>query len=255
MPNTTGRTTMKLKGNTVLVAGGTSGIGLALAVRLHEAGNKVIVAGRRRDRLERIAAEHEGIEGEVVDVTDEASVRRLLATVTAKHPELNVLVAMAGIMTTERVLDPESLAIAEWTVATNRLGPIRLVHAFAPVLTGRPEAAILTVTSGLAYVPLPSSPTYSATKAAVHSYTESLRVQLRDTSVQVIEIAPPLTRTSLLPGATDGVYAMPLDEFVDETMSLLESRPDAHQILVERVKRQRFAEARGSYEEVLAAQS
>ncbi|WP_046469258.1 SDR family oxidoreductase [Allosalinactinospora lopnorensis] len=246
---------MKTTGNTVLVAGGTSGIGLELARRFHAAGNKVIVAGRRRRLLDEIAAEHDGIEGEVLDITDDASIRRLFETVTTQHPELNVLIAMAGVMVPERVLDPGSLEVSERTVGTNLLGPIRLVHAFAPFLVEQPNAAILTVTSGLAYVPLPTTPTYSATKAAIHSYTESLREQLRETSVQVIELAPPLTRTTLMGSGTDNERAMPLDEFASETMSLLESQPDAPQILVERVKRQRFAEATGTYDEVFAMQA
>ncbi|WP_129667937.1 SDR family oxidoreductase [Phytoactinopolyspora endophytica] len=246
---------MKTTGNTILVAGGTSGIGLALALRFHEAGNKVIVAGRRRDLLDEIVAGHDGIEGEVLDVTDQASITQLFQTVTAKHPELNAIIAMAGIMVPEKVLDPSSLEVTERTVATNLLGPIRLIHTFAPFLVEQPDAAILTVTSGLAYVPLPFTPTYSATKAAIHSYTESLREQLRDTSAQVIEIAPPLTRTTLMGSGTDNEQAMPLDEFISETMSLLGTQPDAEQILVERVKRQRFAEATGTYDEVFAMQA
>jgi uncharacterized oxidoreductase len=246
---------MKITGNTVLVVGGTSGIGRGLAVRLHGAGNRVIVAGRRREHLDEIVAAHEGIESEVVDITDDASVRRLSETVTDRHPDLNVLVAMAGIMVPEQVLDPDSLEVAERTIATNLLGPIRLVHHFAPFLATRPESAILTVTSGLAYVPLPLTPSYSATKAAVHSYTESLREQLRDTSVQVIEIAPPLTRTTLMGRGTDNDNAMPLDDFLSETMTLLESQPDARQILVERVKPQRFAVADGTYDKILALQA
>jgi len=246
---------MKIAGNTVLVAGGTSGIGRGLAVRLHEAGNRVIVAGRRRERLDEIVAAHEGMDAEVFDITDETSVRLLFEKVTARHPDLNVLVAMAGIMVPEKVLDPGSLEVAERTVATNLLGPIRLIHAFAPFLTSRPDAAIVTVTSGLAYVPLPITPTYGATKAAVHSYTESLREQLRDTSVQVIEIAPPLTRTTLRGSGTDNEQAMPLEDFLSEVMSLLASQPEARQILVERVKRQRFAVAEGTYEQILATQS
>jgi uncharacterized oxidoreductase len=246
---------MKITGNTILLAGGTSGIGRALAVRLHAVGNQVIVAGRRPELLDEIAAEHDGIEGELLDITDGASIRRLFDTVTAKHPELNVVVAMAGIMRPEPVLDPGAIEIAEHTIATNLLGPIRLVHAFAPLLVAQPEAAILTVTSGLAYVPLPRTPTYSATKAAIHSYTESLREQLRETPVQVIEIVPPLTRTTLMGSNTDNDRAMPLDAFVSETISLLESQPEARQILVERVKRQRFAEANGNYDEVFAMQA
>lgn len=243
---------MKTTGNTILIAGGTSGIGLELARRFHAAGNKVIVAGRRRDRLDAIA-ERDGIEGELLDITDEASIQSLFTTVTAKHPELNAIIAMAGIMTAEQVLDPDSLDIAERTIATNLLGPIRLVHAFAPFLAGQPDAAILTVTSGLAYVPLAATPTYSATKAAMHSFTESLREQLRGTSVQVIEIAPPLVRTGLMGESTDNDNAMPLDEFISEVMALLESQPDAARILVERVKPLRFAEVDGTYEKVFAA--
>ena len=245
---------MNMTGNTILVAGGTSGIGLEFARRFQAAGNKVIVAGRRQHLLDGIAAEH-GIEGEVLDVTDAASIRRLFDTMATKHPELNVLIAMAGIMEAERVLDPSSLEVAERTIATNLLGPIRLVHAFAPLLVEQQDAAILTVTSGLAYVPLPITPTYSAAKAAIHSFTESLREQLRETSVQVIEITPPLTRTTLMGAGTDNERAMPLDDFISEAMSLLESQPDAPQILVERVKRQRFAEATGNYDQVFAMQA
>ena len=148
---------MNMTGNTILVAGGTSGIGLEFARRFHAAGNKVIVAGRRQHLLDAIAAEH-GIEGEVLDITDDTSIRQLFDTVATKHPELNVLIAMAGIMEAERVLDPGSLEVAERTIATNLLGPIRLVHAFAPLLVEQQDAAILTVTSGLAYVPLPITP-------------------------------------------------------------------------------------------------
>lgn len=248
-------TPMKITGNTILIAGATSGIGRALAVRFHEAGNKVIVAGRRRELLDEITDEYPGVETEEFDITDNASIRLLFDTVTKKHPELNAIVAMAGIMEAETVLDSGSLEVAERTVATNLVGPIRLIHAFAPFLVEQPDAAILTVTSGLAYVPLPSTPTYSATKAAVHSFTESLREQLRETSVQVIEIAPPLTRTQLMGAGTDNERALPLEEFVSEVMSLLESQPDAAQILVERVKRQRFAEAKGTYDQVFAMQA
>ena len=246
---------MKITGNTVLIAGGTSGIGLELALQFHRAGNKVIVAGRRREVLDRIAAEHRGIETERFDVTDNASIARLCASVTARHPELDTLVTMAGIMRPEPVLEYGSLQTAQETIETNLLGTIRLVHAFAPFLTERPRATILTVTSGLAYVPLAATPTYGATKAAVHSYTESLREQLRETSVQVIEIVPPLTRTRLMGEGTDNDRAMPLGEFTSEVMSLLESEPEAEQILVERVKQQRWAEIDGNYDKMFAMQA
>jgi uncharacterized oxidoreductase len=247
---------VKTTGSTILIAGGTSGIGLALAERFHALGNKVIVAGRRRERLDQIAAEHPGIDGEVFDITDRDSIADLYQTVTAKYPELDAIIAMSGIMVPERVLDPTTVEVAERTITTNLLGTIRLVHQFAPFLVQQPEAAIVTVTSGLAYVPLAITPTYGATKAAVHSYTEALREQLRDTSVQVIEIAPPYLRTTLMgEQQANDENAMPLDEFADETISLLQTQPGAAQILVERVKRQRFAEANGNYDEVFAMQS
>ena len=146
------------------------------------------------------------------------------------------------------------MAVSENTIDTNLLGPIRMINAFLAFLTRADSAVIVNVTSGLAYVPLPIAPTYSATKAAIHSFTESLRVQLADTSVQVIELAPPLTRTALM-GSENNELAMPLEDFLTETMTLFETRPDAEQILVERVKRQRFAAADGTYAEVLARQS
>ena len=245
---------MKTTGNTILLAGGTSGIGLGLAQRFHDAGNKVIVAGRRKELLDEITSTYKGIEGEVLDITDPASILGLYESVSTKHPDLNVVVAMAGIMEPEIILDPGSLDVAERTLATNLLGPIRLIHAFGPLLTRQDDGAIVTVTSGLAYVPLAITPTYGATKAGLHSFTESLRHQLRDTSIQVIELAPPLTRTALM-GSDNNERAMPLEDFLTETMSLLGSQQDARQILVDRVKRQRFAEATGTYDEVFAMQN
>ena len=245
---------MQLTGKTILMAGGTSGIGLGLALRFHAAGNHVIVAGRREEVLRRIAADHPGVDTAVLDIADPTSISAVRDQVLASHPELDVVVAMAGIMQPEDLRDPASIVTAERTVTTNLLGPIRLISAFVQHLESRPDAAIITVTSGLAYVPLPVAPTYSATKAAMHSYTDSLRVHLADTSVQVIELAPPLVRTTLM-GNQDNEHGMPLEEFLDETMSLLAAEPDARQILVERVKFLRFAEATGQYDAVLGRQS
>lgn len=245
---------MRMTGNTILITGGTSGIGRGLAERFHEAGNAVIVAGRRKDLLDAIAAEQAGIDTLILDVADPASIAACFKTVTSRHPQLNVLVNMAGIMRPERVLDPESLAVAEATIATNLLGPIRMLNAFSSFLAGQEDAVIMNVSSGLAFVPLPLTPTYSATKAAIHSFTEALRVQLADTPIQVIELVPPFTRTALM-GAEDNEQAMPLDDYLSEVMTLLQAQPDAEQILVERVKRQRFAEATGAYDDVLAMQS
>ncbi|MFC7263014.1 SDR family oxidoreductase [Streptomyces lutosisoli] len=244
---------MKMTGNTILISGGTSGIGLGLALRLHEAGNKVIVAGRRKELLDEITAEHPGIEALVLDVADPASIARAAETVAASHPELNVLVNNAGIMLRENLLDPASLPVAEDHVTVNLLGTIRMTYAFLPLLVGKDDAVVMNVTSALAFVPLPITPTYNATKAALHSFSESLRVQLAGAGagVQVIEVAPPGVRTTLL-GQQDDENAMPLDDFLTETLTLLREKPDAKELVVERARFVRDAEANGTYDNVLA---
>ncbi|WP_405547110.1 SDR family oxidoreductase [Streptomyces phaeochromogenes] len=241
---------MKMTGNTILITGGTSGIGLGLALRLHAAGNKVIVAGRRKELLDRITSEHPGIEALVLDIADPASIARAAESVATSHPQLNVLVNNAGIMLPENLLDPASLPVAEDHVTVNLLGTIRMTYAFLPLLEGKNDAVVMNVTSALAFVPLPITPTYNATKAALHSFSESLRVQLTDSDVQVIEVAPPGVRTTLL-GQQDDENAMPLDDFLDETLTLLRDRPDAKEIVVERAKFVRYAEANGTYDDVL----
>jgi len=242
---------MKTTGNTILITGGTSGIGLGLALRLHELGNTVIVAGRRKELLDQITTEHPGIEALVLDVADPASIVRAAATLAVSHPQLNVLVNNAGIQRPENLLDPASLSIAEDHVTTNLLGPIRMTYGFLPHLVTRDDAAILNVTSALAYVPFPVTPTYSATKAALHAFSESLRVQLAGTPVQVIEVVPAGVRTTLM-GQQDSEQAMPLEEFLTEVLALLDAQPGAKEIVVESAKFARDAVANGSYDQVLA---
>jgi short-subunit dehydrogenase involved in D-alanine esterification of teichoic acids len=243
---------MNITGNTVFIPGATSGIGLALAVALHGGGNTVVVGGRRTDLLERIAAEHPGIDTVRIDTADPDSIREAAATVLAAHPDLNVLVAMAGIMRAEDWHRPEGfLDSAEAIVTTNVLGPIRLIGAFIEHLQTRPDATIVTVSSGLAFAPLAVTPSYNASKAAIHMLSESLRLQLADTSVKVVELEPPSVATDLMPGQRESDFAMPLDEFVAEVMQLLETQPDAKEIQVERVKFLRYGEARGDYDEVV----
>ncbi|MGP4052234.1 SDR family oxidoreductase [Streptomyces sp. 2A115] len=244
---------MKMTGNTILITGGTSGIGLGLAVRLHEAGNKVIVAGRRKELLDEITAEHPGIDGLVLDVADPDSIARARETVAASHPGLNVLVNNAGIQLLESVLDPAGLQVAEDHVATNLLGTIRMTYAFLPLLVGKDDAVVMNVTSALAFVPFPSTPTYSATKAALHSFSESLRIQLAgaDAGVQVIEVVPAGVRTTLM-GQQDSEQAMPLDDFLTEVLDLLREKPDAKELVVEPARFIRDAVATGSYDDVLA---
>lgn len=239
---------MNITGNTILVTGGTSGIGLGLALRLHSEGNTVIIAGRRRELLDSISTEHPGIHGVELDIADPDSIGRARNALTASHPDLNVLINNAGIMLKENLLDSTSLQAAEDQVAVNLLGTIRMTYAFAPLLAQRPDAAIVNVTSSLAFVPYPATPTYNATKAALHSFTDSLRVQLAGTEsgVQVIEVVPPGVKTDLL-DQRNNEQALPLDEFLDGLMDLLRADPTATELVVERAKPIRNAVADGTY--------
>ena len=245
---------MNISGNTIFIPGSTSGIGLALALALQARGNTVIVGGRRADLLDKIAAEHPGLDTVQIDTTDPASIESAASQVLDRHPDLNVLIATAGIMRVEDWHKPESfLASAESVVTTNVLGPVRLIAAFIEHLQTRPDATLITVSSGLAFTPLAATPSYNASKAAIHMLSESIRLQLADTSVKVMELVPPSVRTGLLPGQEDNEVAVPLDEFIAEVMALLEAQPDAKEIQVERVKFLRYGEARGDYDQVVAA--
>lgn len=241
---------MDITRDTVFIPGATSGIGLALARRLQAHGATVIIGGRRQELLQRLADEH-GFGTVRIDTSDAESIRAASAEVLQRWPELDALVLMAGIMVAEDWRTPEFLPTAESIVATNVLGPIRLVAAFTEHLQSRPSATIVTVSSGLASVPLRPTPTYNASKAFVHMLSESIRLQFAGMSVAVTELVPPSVRTELMPGHEDNEQAMPLDAFADEVVALLETQPDAHEILVERVKFLRFAEKRGDYDEVV----
>ena len=238
-------------GNTILITGGGSGIGRGLAEAFHAAGNRVIIAGRRRESLDETAAAHPGMAVEVLDVEHAEAILAFASRVTASYPALNVLVNNAGIMRVEDLLsDPFDLADAEATIATNLLGPIRLTAALLPHLRRQSAATVINVTSGLAFVPLVATPTYCATKAAMHSYSQSLRFQLRETAVDVIELAPPAVATDLMPGHAENPRSMPLDAYIDESMALLKAHPSAEEVCVERVKVLRDAEAGGRYDTV-----
>lgn len=244
---------MDITGNTLFIPGATSGIGLALALALEDRGNTVVVGGRRTELLEKIAAEHPGLGTVRIDTTDPASIQAAAKEVLARYPELNVLVTMAGVMRVEDWHRPETfLSSAEDVVTTNVLGPIRLIAAFVEHLQTRPDATIMTVSSGLAFAPLKVTPSYNASKAAIHLLSESLRLQLADTSVKVVELVPPSVQTDLLPGQAENAHAQPLGEFVAEVVGILETRPDAREIQVERVKFLRYGEARGDYDQVVA---
>jgi uncharacterized oxidoreductase len=241
---------MKTQGNTILITGGGSGIGEALAHRLHDLGNTVIVAGRRLAALEQSVAGRDHMFAVQFDVEDGEGIPAFVERVLADHPSLNVLINNAGIMRAETLTAKRDLADAEATITTNLLGPIRLADALVEHLSAQPDAAIVNVTSGLAFVPLRSHPTYSATKAAMHSYTVSLRSALAG-KVEVIELAPPAVQTGLTPGQETREGYQPLDAFADEVLSLLTAQPDAPEILVQRVHPLRFAEREERFDQMV----
>jgi len=241
---------MKTTGNTILVSGGGSGIGLALAQRWHDAGNRVIITGRNAAKLDAAIAGRANMAAVTLDVTDADAIAAFAKDIVARYPDLNILVNNAGIMSAEDASAKRDLAQAEATVVTNILGPIRLTDALVDHLAAQDDAAIVNVTSGLAFVPLPKAPTYSATKAAMHSYSVALRIQLEG-KVEVIELAPPAVRTDLTPGQSTREGYMPLDEFADEVMSLFAVEPTPAEILVQNVLPLRNAEANGNVPAVL----
>nr|WP_062330107.1 SDR family NAD(P)-dependent oxidoreductase [Herbidospora sakaeratensis] len=239
---------MDITGNTIFIPGATSGIGLALARALRDKGNTVVVGGRRTELLGDLEAE--GFGTVRVDTADAASIEQASTDVLRRYPALNVLVAMAGIMRAEDWTRPDDfLATAETVITTNVLGPIRLIAAFIEHLQAQPDPTIVTVSSGLAFIPLKVTPSYNASKAAIHMLSESIRLQY--SKVRVVELVPPSVQTDLMPGQKENERALPLDDFVAEVMTLLETQPDAKEILVERVKFLREAVQRGDYDHVV----
>lgn len=243
---------MNITGNTILITGGGSGIGRALAEALHTKGNKVIVAGRRQAALDDVVAANPGMASVVLDVSDAGAIRDGAAAVLVAYPELNVVIQNAGIMVAEDIAGDWTLDTAEATIATNLLGPIRLTAALLPHLKAKGDATIMTVSSGLAFVPLAATPTYCATKAAIHSWSQSLRVQLAGSGVGVIELAPPAVQTALMPGHDTSPHAMPLAEFTAEVMAILEANPDGAEIIVENCRPLRAAQDDAAHDAVFA---
>ena len=237
---------MKSTGNTILVTGGGSGIGRACAEAFLKLGNHVIIAGRRKQVLDEVVAVNRGMESAVLDVEDGASIKPSAEALVKRFPKLNVVLHSAGIMRPENLLSGDDLATAEATISTNLLGAIRLTTALLPEILKQPDGAVLTISSGLAFTPLHLTPTYCATKAAIHSFSQSLRYQLRNSKVSVIEIIPPYLQTALMGQAqAEDPRAMPLADFISETMNIIQTQPDVAEVIVEKVKILRFAEQRG----------
>jgi uncharacterized oxidoreductase len=235
---------MKITGNTILITGGGSGIGLALAEEFSKLGNKVIVAARSARKLE--LAAKKGLEQLPVNMSARESVESLARTVVSRFPALNVVIHNAGIMKNENLRTTNTADIAVETIATNLTGPILLTAALLPHLLKKPDATIMTVSSGLGFVPLAMTPTYSATKAAIHSYTQSLRYQLKGTPIGVIELVPPYVQTELMGSRQlHDPAAMPLSQYLSEVMDILKTQPDVSEILVQRVHPLRFAAVEG----------
>jgi uncharacterized oxidoreductase len=245
---------MKITGNTILVTGGTSGIGRALAEALHARGNTVIIAGRRQALLDQVTARNAGMIGIAVDMSETSAIAAFAESVKSKFPQLNVLINNAGIAGQEDyTADSIDLTRAYSTIQTNINGVLQLAAALLPLLRAQPASTLMVTTSGLAFVPYPPGPVYSATKAFMHNWLDAIRVQLRKTSVEVLELAPPYVQTELGgPRQASDPRAMPLDEFVHEVVQILENNTiEKGEILVERVKPLRTAEKDGKYQQFL----
>lgn len=237
---------MDIRNRTALIIGGTSGIGLGLARRFAAAGSTVIVAGRDTSKVD-------DLETVQIDVTDAASVLRARDQVISAHPRLDLIVTMSGVLLMEDLRDPAHFSDAERTIAVNLVGTIRAVDAFTPHLLDRGGADIVTVSSGIGFLPFPPMPTYGASKAGVHAYTESLRAQLAGTGVSVTELIPPAVATAGQEKVNPA--ALPLDEFLDEVIGLITQDPTPNEIVVQAAERLRWAERDGTYASLLEARS
>lgn len=217
---------MTLSQQTILITGATSGIGLHLAIRLHQLGNQVIACGRNQQQLDNLNTEHAGMATHLCDITDEQQRHELATWATAHYPALNVVINNAGIMQLVDLTQPVDPAKVMTELTTNLLAPVHLGSLFVEHLQRQPIAALVNVTSGLAFTPLATVPVYCATKAAMHSFSVSQRHQLRDTSVRVFEIIPPAVKTNL--GHQDNYdrsndELMPMDDFIDAVIEALQT--------------------------------
>lgn len=210
---------MELKNSTILITGGTSGIGLEFVKQLIPLGvSKIIVTGRNIAKLDQVKKQFPETETVQSDVSDPKDIVQLYNQVVQQYPELNVIINNAGIMRNLDLQDT-SMDLTNITreIDTNLSGTVRMVHQFLPHLKTKGKSAIINISSGLAFVPFPAAPVYSATKFGIHAYTQVLRLQLKDTSVKVFELAPPGTDTPLLDdfsGIMDSNQNMKVDKMV-----------------------------------------
>ncbi len=247
---------MKLTQNTILITGGTSGIGRSLAEAFHARQNNVIIAGRRQQHLDEITKLNPGMIGLRLDVTDQKSIEGFAGEVRERFPELNVLINNAGISRSENyTAELVDVTTAMAILQTNVMSVVELTAALLPVLRAQPHATLMATSSGLAFVPMAGYPTYCASKAFLHSWLEAIRFQLRETSVEVLELIPPYVQTEL-GGARQASdpRAMPLAAFTAEVMTIIEEgKAERGEILVENVLPLRWAEKNGQYEHLLTA--
>ncbi|KZB61478.1 short-chain dehydrogenase [Thalassospira sp. MCCC 1A02491] len=208
---------MHMTDNTIFITGGTSGIGRGLAEAFHKLGNKVIIAGRRKGLLDEITKANPGMDALELDINDIASIDAAAKQLINKYPNLNVLINNAGIMPFDDVSGPVDDTVSQQILTTNVLGPVRMTSALVKHLKTQQRATIINNSSVLAFVPLAGNAVYSASKAAIHSYSMSLRFMLRDTSVSVQEIAPPWVNTDLIK-KSDDPRAMDITSFIEQTM-------------------------------------
>lgn len=234
---------MNIHGRTTFIVGGTAGIGAALAVRLRDAGSAVIVGGRSADGPGQIR----------IDVTDPKSITQARDEVLAAQPDLDLVVTMAGLMPIEDLRVPAHSSVAERAIEINLLGTIRVIDAFTPHLLKRGTGDFITVSSGIGFMPFPAMPTYGATKAGVHAYSEALRAQLAGTGIGVTELVPPAIANAGQEKINPA--ALPMGAFLDEVIGIITQEPGPNEVVVEAAHHLRWAERDGSYAEQLEGRS
>jgi uncharacterized oxidoreductase len=247
---------MKLNGNTILITGGTRGIGRALAEEFYQRGNRVIITGRSQDLLHETVAGRSGFIGMRLDLDDPGTLSRLAIEVRSRFPELNVLIANAGISRAEDMTTESwDASDAREIVKTNIFGVLDVTAVFLPIVRGNPNATITATSSALAFIPRADFPAYCASKAFLHSWLQSLRHQLRDVPVEVLELSPPYVATQLTgPLQEKDPRAMRVDAYIVEVMQLLERGDHPRgEVLLHRDHARRWAERDGRYEAAFAA--